>query len=125
MSLQHTTTQDNTTKDKTTQDNSTGTGMRLFLTRVELFSNTHNALLQTQYLLTNQPRRSFSNGDGLPMLCAPAPRGVPGPGDGVPGGVQGCQEEGSGPDWLLEEVAVQQCSGGGSVAGVELETGCG
>lgn len=59
------------------------------------------------------------------MLCAPAPRGVPGAGDGVPGGVQGSHEEGSGPHRLLEEVAVQQCSSAWSVPGLGLETGCG
>ena len=58
------------------------------------------------------------------MLCV-SPRRFPGAGDGVPGGVQGCQEDSSGPDRLLKEVAVEQCSSCGSMAGLGLQTGCG
>ena len=91
--------------------------MRLFVTTLEPISNPLRCTAADS-VPAYQSRCSFSNGDGLPMLCAPAPRGVP-------GRVQGRQEEGSGPDRLLEEVAVQQCRSGWSVAGLGQETGCG
>lgn len=105
------------------QQRTAGTLTDSCLHRVVQPSVHHNAPLQTEYLLTNQPWRLFSNADGLHKLQVTG--GVPGADDWVPGGVQGSQEESRSPHRLLEEVAVKQCSSRWAVAGLGLQTGYG